>query len=165
MAISKKFQVQTIIEKLPASWIQFAQSLNHKVEILSLEVLMRSLRIEKNHHEHAKDLKPPEPIESLSKANLIEGHRKCSKLQHQNQFKKHLKPKTKIFKNAKVQGACFVCGKAGHKAAQCFHRKDNNHRPQNTKGAQKSQPQPSKPQANMMIGSSSSSERTIMEEP
>ena len=64
-------------------------------------------------------------------ANYVEGRNSKAKP------KKNKVPKTKQFMQSafapkcknmkKFKGACYICGKSGHKAQDCYHCKDGNH--------------------------------------
>ncbi|CAL8121383.1 unnamed protein product [Prunus armeniaca] len=132
-SITEHFQVGTIIEKLPPSWKDFKIYLKHKRREMSMEDLILRLRVEEDHKKGDKG----EVSVMEAKANVVE----TSKPKFQkNKGKKVAKnnanthaPKGKDFK--KIKGTCWVCGKTGHKAQDCCHRRDQN---------------PTNPQANMI---------------
>ena len=115
-AISKQFQVGSIIEKLPPSWRDFKVYLKHKRREMTMEDLILRLRVEEDHRKG-------DSVDG-ARANVIESEpstkQKFQKLKGKKMSK--LKPKGKDFK--KIKGSCWVCGKAGHKAQECRHRKD-----------------------------------------
>ena len=118
-AISEQFQVGSIIEKFPPSWRDFKVYLKHKRLEMSMEDLILRLRVEEDHRKG-------DSVDG-ARANVIESE--PSTKQKFQKFKgkkitKLNKPKGKDFK--KIKGSCWVCGKPGHKAQECRHRKDQN---------------------------------------
>ena len=115
-AISEQFQVGSIIEKLPPSWRDFKVYLKHKRREMTMEDLILRLRVEEDHRKG-------DSVDG-ARANVIESEpstkQKFQKFKGKKMSK--LKPKGKDFK--KIKGSCWVCGKAGHKAQECRHRKD-----------------------------------------
>ena len=115
-AISEQFQVGSIIEKLPPSWRDFKVYLKHKRREMTMEDLILRLRVEEDHRKG-------DSVDG-ARANVIESEpstkQKFQKFKGKKMSK--LKPKGKDFK--KIKGSCWVCGKAGHKAQECHHRKD-----------------------------------------
>ncbi|KAK9104521.1 hypothetical protein Scep_021365 [Stephania cephalantha] len=93
---------------------------------MSIEDLILRLRVEEDHRKGDK----MEGSDIDAKANMVEGsNSKVQKFQKKN-FKrgaptKQFAPKGKNFK--KIQGSCWVCGKQGHRAQDCRHKKDQNH--------------------------------------
>lgn len=126
--INEHFQVEAIIEKLPTSWNDFKIYLKHKRREMNMEYLILRLRVEEDHRK-ADRSGGFAAIEA--NANYVEGGNskakpKKNKAQKTKQFvKSALAPKGKNLK--KIKGACYVCGKFGHKAQDCYHRKDGNH--------------------------------------
>ncbi|CAL2253197.1 unnamed protein product [Prunus armeniaca] len=123
-SINEHFQVGAIIEKLPPSWKDFKIYLKHKRREMSMEDLILRLRVEEDHRKGDKGEVPV----MEAKANVVE----TSKPKFQNNkgkkvaknYGKTHAPKGKDFK--KIKGACWVCGKPGHKAQDCRHRRDQN---------------------------------------
>ena len=115
-AISEQFQVGSIIEKLPPSWRDFKVYLKHKRREMTMEDLILRLRVEEDHRKG-------DSVDG-ARANVIESEpstkQKFQKFKGKKMSK--LKQKGKDFK--KIKGSCWVCGKAGHKAQECRHRKD-----------------------------------------
>ena len=90
---------------------------------MSTEDLILRLRVEEDHRRG-------DSAEGV-KANVIEGvtttkpkFQKFKGKKITNKFNKPFAPKGKDFK--KIKGSCWVCGKLGHKAQDCRHRKDGN---------------------------------------
>ncbi|CAL2246291.1 unnamed protein product [Prunus armeniaca] len=123
-SINEHFQVGAIIEKLPPSWKDFKIYLKHKCGEMSMEDMILRLRVEEDHRKGDKGEVPV----MEAKANVVE----TSKPKFQNNkgkkvaknYGKTHAPKGKDFK--KIKGACWVCGKPGHKAQDCRHRRDQN---------------------------------------
>ncbi|XP_077231988.1 uncharacterized protein LOC143865549 [Tasmannia lanceolata] len=143
-----RFHSAAIIDKLPPSWKEFEKSLKHRKYELSLEDLLVTLRIEEEHRNRDQNDKESK---LLSKANLVEtSEKKTNKSfgSHQNKKKmenrNHFKSNKKIDKNKKKEG-CFNCGKLGHYARQCRHRKGKD----TFQNVGNSQAKPA-PQANMV---------------
>ena len=115
-AISEQFQVGSIIEKLPPSWRDFKVYLKHKRREMTMEDLILRLRVEEDHRKG-------DSVDG-ARANVIESEPSTKQKFQKFKGKKvsKLKPKGKDFK--KIKGNCWVCGKAGHKAQECRHRKD-----------------------------------------
>ncbi|XP_062105607.1 uncharacterized protein LOC133817193 [Humulus lupulus] len=117
MVLSDSFQVTAIIEKLPLAWLDFKNYLKHKRKEMSVEDLIRRLRIEEDNKSAEKRSSNP----NAAKANMVE-HDKGSK-------GKKPKPKPKpgsklgtkggVSKKSKFQGKCFNCNKTGHKSSDC----------------------------------------------
>ena len=115
-AISEQFQVGSIIEKLPPSRRDFKVYLKHKRREMTMEDLILRLRVEEDHRKG-------DSVDG-ARANVIESEPSTKQKFHKFKGKKmsKLKPKGKDFK--KIKGSCWVCGKVGHKAQECRHRKD-----------------------------------------
>ncbi|KAJ9547539.1 hypothetical protein OSB04_020082 [Centaurea solstitialis] len=97
------FQVGAIIAKLPPSWKDFSKCMMHRSEDISLDDLLKHLRIEKETRNRDKRVK-----------NF--GPKKQS-------FKKPGNQKPKFNNKPKKFGSCHVCGETGHYARECKDRK------------------------------------------
>ncbi|KAM1493880.1 hypothetical protein ACFX10_025604 [Malus domestica] len=125
-SINEHFQVGAIIEKLPSSWNDFKIYLKHKRREMSLEDLILRLRVEEDHRKGDK----ADASSMEAKANFVEASNPRPKHFQKNKEKNAKKknnstihaPKAKDFK--KIKGACWVCGKPGHRAQDCRFRKD-----------------------------------------
>lgn len=125
-----KFVVGGIIAKLPLSWRNFATSLKHKRQEISVENLIGTLDVEEK--ARAKDAGP--------KGNTQEGTSTVNMVQRNNHNNSNNKGKGKAFNNAgpkntttfkkkkkkggnKDKDFCFVCGGLGHWASNCKEHK------------------------------------------
>ena len=113
-----------IIAKLPATWRDFATTLKHKREDISTEDLVIALDVEEK--ARAKDSPSTSVVaENGVSANIVE--KKFNKNKGKMQMQNSGKPKkTTNFKkkNEKDNKTCYVCGKKGHVAKNCRHRKN-----------------------------------------
>nr|GEZ69764.1 uncharacterized protein [Tanacetum cinerariifolium] len=75
MTLSETFQVVTIIEKLPQSWVEFKNYLKYKRKEISVEDLVVRLRIEEDNKLAQKNTFTPD----FAKANMVEHVRSSSK--------------------------------------------------------------------------------------
>ena len=119
--LPEAFQVGAIVAILPPTWKSYRKRIFHKNEDYSLEEIQKHIRIEE---------------ESICRDKLVEGSNgETSKANavsqpkhHKNKVKKGnekpLGPKTNPNKFKGEKGPCFVCGKNGHYAIACRHRKD-----------------------------------------
>ncbi|CAN1732005.1 Retrovirus-related Pol polyprotein from transposon TNT 1-94 [Linum perenne] len=131
MHMCEILQANVLIEKLPESWSNYRNHLKHKKRDMTLEELVGHMKIEE-----ANRLKDKDSIRSSFsvKANLIE-HGLSNRNKPQTSRKpawQNKKPTTNFKRSGLSQkfqkGACYVCGKTGHKAYQCSQRRDQNHR-------------------------------------
>ena len=110
-----KFVARCIIAKLPSSWRNFATTLKHKRQKISVENLIASLDVEEK--ARAKDASE-KGGEGNCSANMVQKnhpHRKNKKAAHKS-------VKTTTFKKKKttnVKRACYTCGDGGHFARDC----------------------------------------------
>ena len=121
ITLPESFVAGALIEKLPDSWKVYKNNLKHKRKDMSLEDVIIHIRIEEKNH--LKD-KIEKAKENVSKANVVET---TNKPQYKHKKKNHNgknlhKTQGSSFKK---KGNCFVCGKAGHYAQECRHRKRN----------------------------------------
>ncbi|KAL0404059.1 UNVERIFIED_CONTAM: Retrovirus-related Pol polyprotein from transposon TNT 1-94 [Sesamum radiatum] len=141
MKMCEILQANVLLEKFPPTWSEYRNHLKHKKRDLTLQELISHMRTEE-----ANRLKDKETsLSTLSvKANLVESagskdrfhQNKGKKFQKNNQHKPFKAPDGKIQKNKLV---CYCCGKIGHKAYQCYQRKD--HQKANQKPATQGTPQ------------------------
>ena len=115
-----KFVAGCIITKLPSSWRNFATTLKHKRQKISVENLIASLDVEEK--VQVKDVSE-NGCEGNSSANMVQKYHPHSK----NMKAAHKPVKTTTFKkkkNTNAKGACFTCSEGGHFARDCPNRAD-----------------------------------------
>ncbi|GKA75308.1 retrovirus-related pol polyprotein from transposon TNT 1-94 [Tanacetum coccineum] len=133
MGINSNFLVGSIIEKLPQSWKNFKLYLKHLTDDMSFEQLVLKIRVEEDNRMIEKaDANSIEP-----NANLVGESSSKSKSNHKNKGKngggsgqKYSKDGKKDYtqqknNNFKKVYHCWVCGKPGHKAKDCRHKKEH----------------------------------------
>ncbi|KAL2248461.1 uncharacterized protein LOC105162750 [Sesamum indicum] len=119
-------QVNVLLEKFPPTWNEYRNNLKHKKRDLTLQELISHMRMEKANRLIDKETS----LSSLSvKANFVKFIGSKNKF-HQNKgkvFQKNNQHKTFKGHDGKIQKnkiSCYYCGKLGHKAYQCYQRKD-----------------------------------------
>ena len=132
MGINSNFLVGSIIEKLPQSWKNFKLYLKHLTDDMSFEQLVLKIRVEEDNRMQEKaDANSIEP-----NANMVGESSSKSKNYHKNNKKgggsgqNSSKDKKKDYtqqksNNFKKVYHCWVCGKPGHKAKDCRHKKEH----------------------------------------
>uniref|UniRef100_A0ACD5ZC98 Uncharacterized protein n=1 Tax=Avena sativa TaxID=4498 RepID=A0ACD5ZC98_AVESA len=120
-----KFVVGCIIAKLPPSWRNFATTLKHKRQEISVENLIASLDVE----EKARAKDTTEKGEGLATANFVQKGKSVGK--NKGNFKPSFnKPvKTTTFKKKKTNRdkselSCYTCGEPGYFSKDCPERAD-----------------------------------------
>jgi len=127
MKICEILQANVLIEKFPPSWSYYRNHLKYKKKDLTLQEPISHMRTEETNRLNDK-------IISLSlnssKANLVESDVPANKDRFKENNKKDQrqgKNQNQLKKtNGKIQKpkvVCYVCGKPGHKAYQCYQRK------------------------------------------
>ncbi|GMI72561.1 hypothetical protein HRI_000925400 [Hibiscus trionum] len=144
ITLPEEFVTGLLIEKLPPSWNDYKQQLKHKHKQLSLKELITRIIIEKTNR---KEVMNANKREFTTRANLIEGNaRRGMSFKHNSRFRNHAMPKSNNSRNnvmprnhampkfnnptfKKKGNCCYVCGKPGHYAHQCRHRKGRHENP------------------------------------
>ncbi|KAL0296088.1 UNVERIFIED_CONTAM: hypothetical protein Sradi_6660900 [Sesamum radiatum] len=126
-------QANVLLEKFPPTWNEYRNHLKHKKRDLTLQESISHMRTEEANRFKDNEIS----LSSLStKANLVESSGSKDRF-HQNKGKNFQKNNQhKAFKghdgkNQKNKQLCYCCGKPGHKAYQCYQRKDQRKENQN----------------------------------
>ena len=115
-----KFVAGCIIAKLPPSWRNFATSLKHQRQEISVENLIGSLGVEEN--ARAKD-SHTKKVDGSSSANMVQKNSHKFKGKNVVQTTNFKKKKDNKGQSKDKDGCCFVCGEPGYWAPRCPQRK------------------------------------------
>ena len=120
--LSEPFVACYLIETFPDSWKDYKNSMKHKRKQMSLEDAIIRIMIEEQNKTRDKAKRAKE---LSSKANVVE-----ERPRPKFNMPKRQNPRTKSNSSNKVQnptfkkrGNCFIYGKLGHHAPQCYNRK------------------------------------------
>lgn len=129
-----EFIAGILIEKLPESWNNYKNQLKHKQKQLPLADLITHIIIEDTNRKESRAAKARA---LASQANLIQNNtnqkrrydNKPNRKSGHNKNNHVPRVTNPTFKNGNG-GHCYVCGKIGHYAPQCRHRKKNENPPE-----------------------------------
>nr|CAN62301.1 hypothetical protein VITISV_034115 [Vitis vinifera] len=118
----ESFVAGYLVETIPESWKDYKNNMKHKRKQMFLEDVIIHIRIEeqnlnRDNIEKAKELS--------SKANVVEEKSKPKNNRSRKQNSQTKPNASNKVHNSTIKkwGNCFVCGKSGHHAPQCRHRK------------------------------------------
>ena len=125
-ALPDKFVAGCIIAKLPSSWRNFATTLKHKRQEISVENLIASLDVEEK--ARAKDT-AERGGEGQSSANMVQKNHHHGKSKAKSKPSYNMPTKTTSFKKKKKmlnksELKCYTCGELGHFSVDCPDRAD-----------------------------------------
>ena len=114
IVLPKQFLVGAIIAKLPPSWRGYRKKILHRNEEISLEEILKHLRIEEEFR--LRDMNEEKSNRETSKANVVANPPNKGKGNGKNKGKgqESLGPKKNEGQFKSSKGPCFVCGKNGH---------------------------------------------------
>ena len=120
--VGESFLVEAIMGKLPPSWRDYRNYLKHKKKEISLLDFIVRLKIEANNRRITKQSE--EALVTEGSKNKNKGH--FNKKKNFSKKRKAPENKPKDNKTKKFNGECWVCGKMGHAARDCRHKKERN---------------------------------------
>ncbi|CAN6244337.1 unnamed protein product [Urochloa humidicola] len=121
--IADKFVAGCIIAKLPSSWRNFATTLKHRRQEISVENLIASFDVEKARKKDTSD----KGDQGQSNTNMVQGKFSCGGNNNGKNKWNNKVNKTTTFKkknNNKAEMKCYTCGEPGHFSKDCLERAD-----------------------------------------
>nr|GFB64009.1 hypothetical protein [Tanacetum cinerariifolium]GFB64058.1 hypothetical protein [Tanacetum cinerariifolium] len=115
-ALSKKFLVSCIIDKLLPSWKDFKHTLKHLKEELTLIKLGSHLRIEESLRVQDSDKPKGNNVAGPSVVNMVKYNNSSRYNDNKGKRKHH---DTRANPNKKPKVTCWKCGKPGHLIKDC----------------------------------------------
>lgn len=128
MKLCEIFQANVLLEKFPPSWTDYRNQLKHKKRDLTLQELISHMRTEEANRLKDKNLSFPNFNANLVESSVSSGKEKSQVPANKRSFKNnkqkasHFNKGDKKIMKRSAQFNCYVCGKPGHKAYQCFKR-------------------------------------------
>ncbi|KAJ9556888.1 LOW QUALITY PROTEIN: hypothetical protein OSB04_011502 [Centaurea solstitialis] len=122
MGINTNFLVGAIIDKLPHTWKNFKLYLKHLSEDITFEQLVLKLRVEEDNRQNERTDAPSLEPNANMVEEALQGKRKQSMTKRP--FHSGKRSDVKSQEKFKKVMHCWVCGKPGHRAKDCRHKRD-----------------------------------------